>query len=113
MAISTGKAHLFWETALAAALAVVGAQAAAQRSCPDFVERPTGSSLNVARLINDTGSPDAALQRLRRLLVQATESGCPAYEKRAACDETLAVARQAITALELCTGQASVGNVVR
>lgn len=113
MGTGTGKTHLLRATALTAALVLAAADAAGQRSCPAFVELPSGSSLHVARLINDTGSPDAALHALQKMLAQATQSGCPPNERPAACDETLAVARKAITALELCSGSAPDGSAAR
>ncbi|WP_227746957.1 hypothetical protein [Paraburkholderia franconis] len=106
MEMSTAGSRFVCTAALAATFALIEADAAA-RECPDFVELPSGSSFNVARLIYDSGSPDAALRKVRQMFARASESGCPRSEKPAACDETLAVARKAITALELCTADTS------
>jgi hypothetical protein len=107
MEMSTAGSRFVCTAALAATFALIEADAAARTECPDFVELPSGSSFNVARLIYDNGSPDVALRKARQMFALASEGGCPRLEKPAACDETLAVARKAITALELCTADTS------
>jgi hypothetical protein len=54
--------------------------------------------------LSDTGSPEAALGKIRAALAQmAAAGGCPKAEEPNACQETRALARKAIAALEACT----------
>ncbi|WP_241023974.1 hypothetical protein [Burkholderia sp. Ac-20365] len=79
----------------------------AESVCPAYVELPTGSAFNLARLIADTGSPELALRKIRAALAQVTAAGgCPKAEEPNACEETLAVARKAMAALQACTSHA-------
>ena len=72
-------------------------------TCPDFVILPSGSVFNIAKLIADTGSPEAALKKAKGALDEiAANGGCPKSVRRAVCDETMAVARKAVVALEAC-----------
>ena len=81
--------------------------ARAESVCPDYVALPTGSAFNLARLIADAGSPELALRKIRAALAQVTAAGgCPKAEEPNACQETLAVARKAMTALQACTSKA-------
>jgi hypothetical protein len=87
---------------LIAILFTVGAHAGS--TCPDVVVSPSGSTFNVAALIEDTGSPEAALDKARTALSQVNSGGgCRLFEDIAACDETLLVAKKAIAALEACS----------
>jgi len=91
---------------LAGAMFVVlsAVDAPAGSVCPDYVSLPSGSLFNLARLIADKGSPEAALKRIRTALAEVTAAGgCPKAEEPNACQETLAVARKAMVALEACT----------
>ena len=90
--------------ALAALLAALLAPPVhAGSSCPDFVILPSGSVFNIAKLIADTGSPEAALKKARTAFDQVSANGgCPKSVQRAVCEETLAVAKKAIVALEAC-----------
>ncbi|EIM94238.1 hypothetical protein [Paraburkholderia hospita] len=75
----------------------------AESTCPDFVILPSGSVFNIAKLIADTGSPEAALRKVRGALDEiAANGGCPKSVRRAVCDETMAVARKAVVALQSC-----------
>ena len=75
----------------------------AESTCPDYVILPSGSVFNIARLIADTGSPEAALKKAKGALDEiAANGGCPKSVRRAVCDETMAVARKAVVALEAC-----------
>ncbi|BCF91008.1 hypothetical protein [Paraburkholderia largidicola] len=75
----------------------------AESTCPDFVILPSGSVFNIAKLIADTGSPEAALKKAKGALDEiAANGGCPKSVRRAVCDETTAVARKAVVALEAC-----------
>ncbi|ALP66163.1 hypothetical protein [Paraburkholderia caribensis] len=75
----------------------------AESTCPDYVILPSGSVFNIARLIADTGSPEAALRKARGALNEiAANGGCPKSVRRAVCDETMAVAKKAVVALEAC-----------
>lgn len=87
---------------LVATLLTVGAHAGS--TCPDVVVSPSGSTFNVAALIADTGSPEAALDKARTALSQVKSGGgCRIFEDIAACEETLLVAKKAIAALEACS----------
>jgi hypothetical protein len=85
---------------LAMALATA---AHAESTCPDFVMLPSGSVFNIAKLIADTGSPEAALSKARTAVDQVSSNGgCPSSVKREVCEETMAVAKKAVVALEAC-----------
>jgi hypothetical protein len=81
--------------------------ARAESVCPAYVSLPTGSIFNLARLIADAGSPELALRKIRAALAQVTAAGgCPKAEEPNACQQTLAVARKAMVALQDCTSTA-------
>ena len=81
----------------------LNAQVRAESTCPDYVVLPSGSAFNIARLIADAGSPQAALDKARSAVEQVSSNGgCPRSVRRAVCDETIAVAKKAIVALEAC-----------
>ncbi|MEM5339825.1 hypothetical protein [Paraburkholderia azotifigens] len=82
---------------------LLATQARADSTCPDYVVLPSGSAFNIARLIKDAGSPQAALDRARSAVEQVSSNGgCPRSVRRAVCEETMAVAKKAIVALEGC-----------
>ena len=90
------------------ALILSSVDARAESVCPAYVELPTGSAFNLARLIADTGSPELALRKIRAALAQVSAAGgCPKAEEPSACQETLAVARKAMAALQACTAKPS------
>jgi hypothetical protein len=80
------------------------ARAQAGSACPNWVETSSGSSFNVAAVIADNGSPQAALVKVRAALSQMDAvGGCKALGDSVACHETVALAAKAIAALEECT----------
>ncbi|MBN3756323.1 hypothetical protein G3N95_25510 [Paraburkholderia sp. Tr-20389] len=82
---------------------LLAAQVRAESTCPDYVVLPSGSAFNIARLIADAGSPQAALDKARSAVEQVSSNGgCPRSVRRAVCEETMAVAKKAIVALEAC-----------
>lgn len=86
-------------------------EAYAESVCPDYVVLPSGSAFNIARLIADTGSPEAALGKARAAVAQVNSSGgCGRLNRSAVCEETMAVARKAIVALEACATPGSSGR---
>ncbi|RFU49871.1 hypothetical protein D0B32_05385 [Paraburkholderia sp. DHOC27] len=86
----------------------------AEPTCPGFVETHSGSTFNLAALIHDKGSPAAALDDARRAVSRVNAGGgCGIFKDPAACEETLAVAKLAIDALEACTGTRSLSGSAR
>lgn len=84
-------------------LIVVAIGARAKPACPDWVVTRAGSAFNVAALISDNGSPEAALEKARNALARVNNGGgCESIVDPAACDETIALAKKAIAALEEC-----------
>ncbi|CAD6550770.1 hypothetical protein ACFQ3P_24550 [Paraburkholderia sabiae] len=84
---------------------LLATQVRAESTCPDYVVLPSGSAFNIARLIKDAGSPQAALDKARSAVEQVSSNGgCPRSVKRAVCEETMTVAKKAIAALEGCVG---------
>jgi hypothetical protein len=84
-------------------LIFVATGARAKPACPDWVVTPAGSAFNVAALISDNGSPGAALEKARNALARVNNGGgCKSIADPAACDETIALAKKAIAALEAC-----------
>jgi hypothetical protein len=77
--------------------------ARATPACPDWVVTRAGSAFNVAALISDNGSAGAALEKARNALARVNKGGgCESLADPAACDETIALAKKAIAALEQC-----------
>jgi hypothetical protein len=75
----------------------------AKPACPDWVVTTAGSAFNVAALISDNGSPGAALEKARNALARVNNGGgCESIYDPAACEETIALAKKAIAALEEC-----------
>jgi hypothetical protein len=73
-------------------------------ACPNWVETASGSVFNVAALIADAGSAEFALARVKRALSKVEAGGgCAIFRDRPACDETMTLAKKAITALEACS----------
>jgi hypothetical protein len=100
----SGRVSMLAPVTFAMLLAI---EARAESTCPDFVILPSGSVFNIARLIKDTGSPEAALKKARTAVDQINSNGgCPKSVQRAVCDETMAVAKKAIVALEACAAHA-------
>ncbi|HWT37760.1 MAG TPA: hypothetical protein VN289_15840 [Paraburkholderia sp.] len=82
---------------------LLATQVHAESTCPDYVVLPSGSAFNIARLIKDAGSPQAALDKARSAVAQVSSNGgCPRSVRRVVCEETMAVAKKAIVALEGC-----------
>ncbi|MEX3956366.1 MULTISPECIES: hypothetical protein [Trinickia] len=95
--------HSRWCAAPVIATLLAGS-AYAVGACPKFVELSSGTIFSVADLISDTGSPEAALREVRAALAETNAAGgCRRANDRNACEETLAVTRKAISALEECT----------
>ncbi|SAK44483.1 hypothetical protein AWB81_00300 [Caballeronia arationis] len=106
------RRHWFWVAGLFALL--FSALAQAEAACPNWVETASGSAFNIAALIADAGSANAALDRVRRALSKVNAGGgCAIFSDRPACDETLALAKKAITALESCSTPTVSSNVDR
>jgi hypothetical protein len=88
-AIRSGVSHYGLASILFVMMSFVGVRA--ESVCPDYVSLPSGSAFNLARLIADTGSPEAALGKIRAALAQmAAAGGCPKAEEPNACQETRA-----------------------
>ncbi len=103
--IPNQRHHPRWCTATVLATLLAGG-AYAEGACPKFVELSSGTVFSVADLISDTGSPEAALREVRAALAQTNAAGgCSRANgnDHAACEETLAVTKKAIAALEACT----------
>ncbi|CAB3696986.1 hypothetical protein LMG27174_03461 [Paraburkholderia rhynchosiae] len=72
-------------------------------ACPKVITTPAGSAFDMASLISDNGSPEAALNRLRSVLSKlAWGARCNMLRDVAACDETVELAKRAVVALEAC-----------
>ncbi|WP_027798982.1 hypothetical protein [Paraburkholderia dilworthii] len=93
-----------WRTGtvgLTLALFVSGVGAAT--SCPTVITTPAGSAFDMASLIADNGSPQAALAKLRSVLSKlGWGAHCTMLRNVAACDETVELAKRAVAALEAC-----------
>lgn len=100
--LAVSRRHWFW---LAASLALFfSALTGAEAACPNWVETTSGSVFNIAALIADAGSAQFALERVKRALSKVDAGGgCAIFSDRPACDETMTLAKKAITALEACT----------
>lgn len=84
-----------WRTAALVALPLT-VRATAESACPNWVETPSGSSFNVAALISDNASPEAALAKVRAALAKINAGGvCNALGASVACIETVALGRKA------------------
>ncbi|MCC8404476.1 hypothetical protein LJ655_21770 [Paraburkholderia sp. MMS20-SJTN17] len=79
----------------------------ARAACPAFVELPSGTVFDLAKLIADSGSPSAALEKARADLAQMSRDGeCSASEHvrhHAECLEIVEAAHKAVAALEHCS----------
>jgi hypothetical protein len=114
--MSTILTRLSRSTALAPGMfaALLMAGTSAESACPDYVSLPSGTVFNLAALIADAGSPEGALRKAQRALAQVgAYGGCPQSQELAVCEETLAVARKAIVALEACVSSESASGKVR
>ena len=90
-------------------LVFVAIGARAKSPCPNWVVTRAGSAFNVAALISDSGSPEAALTKARNALARVNNGGgCEAIASGdpAACDETIALAwaHKAIASAERTQG---------
>lgn len=95
-------------------VALLLAATSAESACPDYVALPSGTVFNLAALIADAGSPDGALRQARSAVAKVSAyGGCLPSEELAACEETLAVARKAIVALETCVASDSPSGKVQ
>ncbi|MDB5786403.1 hypothetical protein [Caballeronia mineralivorans] len=84
-------------------LVVCTARTQTASACPDWVTTPAGSAFNIAALIADNGSPQAALEKVRDSLSRVVKGGgCGTFVEPAACDETVELAKKAIKELERC-----------
>lgn len=85
------------------ALALLVSSADAGPSCPTVITSPAGSAFDMASLIADTGSPQAALTRLRAMLSKlGWGTRCTMLRDVNACNETVDLAKRAVVALEAC-----------
>jgi hypothetical protein len=102
MKVLSSIAHgLLWPTALSATLFAANAYSA--EACPQIVESRAGSVFNMSAFIKDNGSPEAALDTARSSVSKIKRGGgCGIFNNVAACEETLALAGVAITALQTC-----------
>src|ERR1700682_5611912 len=75
-------------------LVVCTARTQAASACPDWVTTPAGSAFNIAALIADNGSPQAALEKVRDSLARVVKGGgCGTFVEPAACDEPVELAK--------------------
>ena len=78
----------------------------AEAACPTYVELPTGTVFDIARMVEDSGSPIDALEKARADVAQVNAfGGCASLEhspKYKICQEVMAAANAAIAALEAC-----------
>lgn len=80
----------------------------AKSACPAYVELPSGSAFDIAHLVKDAGSPEAALGKVRDALARIdANGGCPHSVRPLVCQETVAVARKAMAALQACSSSFS------
>ncbi|MDR5873021.1 hypothetical protein P9239_21975 [Caballeronia sp. LZ062] len=89
-------------TAFVASMSVA-AHARADAQCPGYVETDGGSAFDVAAIVKDSGSPQSALERVRRAVSKIDAGGgCSIFANVHACEETVTLARKAIVALQAC-----------
>ncbi|ALE54409.1 hypothetical protein C8K18_107165 [Paraburkholderia sp. GV068] len=94
-------------------LALFVSSADATSSCPTVITTPAGSAFDVASLISDNGSPQAALAKLRTMLSKLGGGArCKLLRDVVACNETVELAKRAAVALEACAGSAPPGPSV-
>jgi hypothetical protein len=93
------------------ALTLAASGAGAAPGCPKVITTPSGSVFDIASLISDNGSPEAALSKLRSLLSKLDGGArCNMLRDVNACNETVELAKRAVVALEACSVPASRGN---
>ncbi|WP_051377522.1 hypothetical protein [Paraburkholderia dilworthii] len=77
--------------------------------CPTYVELQSGTIFDIAKLVEDSGSPAAALKKARTDLAQVKRyGGCKSLEHTrhyGECTEIVAAAEEAISALERCVSE--------
>ncbi|WP_250528046.1 hypothetical protein [Caballeronia sp. GAWG2-1] len=87
-----------------AVLALICVVAHAETQCPGYVETGAGSAFDLAGIIKDTGSPQLALDRVRKAVSKIDAGGgCSIFANTRACEETLNLAHKAIDALQTCS----------
>lgn len=100
------------------ALGVAGSFASllAAAECPTYVELRSGTVFDIARMIEDSGSPSDALAKARADVAQVNAfGGCASLERSPRyqiCQEIMAAANAAIAALEACAKDRSSNAVV-
>ncbi|VXA97243.1 conserved exported hypothetical protein [Burkholderia sp. 8Y] len=100
-------------TALVSSLCAA-AYAHAEAQCPGYVETDAGSAFDVAAIVKDSGSPQSALERVRRAVSKIDAGGgCSIFANVHACEETLTLARKAIVALQACAAGSAPKNTTR
>lgn len=79
----------------------------ARAACPPYVELSSGTVFDLAKLIADSGSPSAALEKARADLAQVSrDNECSTDEHarhHAECLEIVEAAQKAVGALERCS----------
>jgi hypothetical protein len=80
-------------------------------TCPTYVELPSGTVFDIARLVEDSGSAPDALAKARADVAQVNAfGGCSSLERsprHKICQEVMAAANAAIAALEACVEEGS------
>jgi len=95
------------------ALALFVWSADAVSACPTVVTTPAGSAFDIASLVADNGSPQAALAKLRAALSKlGWGSRCSLLRDTQACNETVDIAKRAVVALEACAAASPRGPSV-
>ncbi|MBW0447693.1 hypothetical protein EN871_22900 [bacterium M00.F.Ca.ET.228.01.1.1] len=93
------------------ALALFMSSADAVSACPTVVTTPAGSAFDLASLVADNGSPQAALAKLRAALSKlGWGTRCSLLRDVQACNETVDVAKRAVVALEACAAASPRGT---
>jgi hypothetical protein len=91
-----------------------GAHAQAVGQCPGYVETDGGSAFDVAAIVKDSGSPQSALERVRRAVSKIDAGGgCAIFANVHACEETVTLARKAIVALQACAAASAPKGTTR
>ncbi|MDR5740883.1 MULTISPECIES: hypothetical protein [unclassified Caballeronia] len=99
---------------LSAAFTLLAIGVCAHAECPGYVETDAGSAFDIAAIIKDSGSPQTALDKVRGAVSKINAGGgCAIFANKRACEETLALARKAIVALQACSSTASPKGAAR
>jgi hypothetical protein len=76
----------------------------AEAPCPGYVETDGGSAFDIAAIVQDAGSQQTALARIRGAVSKIDAGGgCSIFSDRHACEETLTLAHKAIVVLQACS----------